>query len=120
MNRFLIVIAVTMMVLSCDKYRARRWSGKYNCQVHYHYWDGTPLIKDSVYQEVIEVTHLKNKIVLFGHGIPVDSLRDEKRYYEGYVHNYIEVQLKGDSIYYLYSSGGLGGNASFEYRGIKK
>ena len=120
MNRFLIVIAVSMMVLSCDKYRARRWSGTYNCKIHYLYWDMTPKNVDSTYYGTVEVNQKKRSIVIFGHEIPVDSLRDEKLYYEGYVHNYIQVQFKGDSIYYLYSGGGLGGNGSYEYRGIKK
>ena len=79
-----------------------------------------PTIVDSNYSESIEISHSKDKIIIFGHEVPVDSLKDERLYYEGYVHDYFQIQFKGDSIYYLRSGGGLGGNASHEYRGIKK
>ena len=115
-----LLIGVMILLLSgCDKYQARKWSVTYHCRVHYHYWDGLPTLIDSVYFKEIEVTRLKSKVVLFGNEIPVDSLKDERLYYEGYVHDYFQIQFKGDSIYYLSSSGGLGGNASYEYRGIK-
>lgn len=120
MLRVSLLIGIMILVLSgCDKYRARKWSGTYLCNVHYHYWDMLPTLVDSNYSESIEINHSKDKIIIFGHEIPVDSVKDERLYCEGYVHDYFQIQFKGDSIYYLSSGGGLGGNASFEYRGIK-
>ena len=109
-----------MMVLSCDKYRARRWSGTYRCSVHLSSWNMTGVTIDTAYTEEVELTANKKNVVIFGNEVPVDSLRDEHMYKVGDVHNYFVLQLKGDSIYYFHSSGGLGGNGSYEYRGIKK
>lgn len=116
----LVIVSITILLFGCDKYRARRWDGTYVCTVHLNAWDMTGYTIDSSYVDTIEVYAQKRSVVIFGNEIPVDSLRDEKLYYEGYVHDYIRVQFKGDSIYYLSSSGGLGGNGSYEYRGIKK
>ena len=74
---------------------------------------------DSSYVDTVEIYAQNRSIVIFGNEVSVDSLRNERLYYEGYVHDYFQVQFKGDSIYYLISSGGLGGNGSYEYRGIK-
>lgn len=116
----LILLACFALLLSCDKHRAKKLSGTYSCRVDYHYWDMTPSTSDSTYQEDLEIKQDGKQVIVLGTSIPIDSLWKEKEYYIGYVHNYMNVLFKNDSLYITRSSGGLGGNASWKYRGVKK
>ena len=115
----LLIVVMILLLSGCDKYRASRWEGAYLCTVHLTAWNMTGYSIDSSYVDTVEIYAQNRSIVIFGNEVPVDSLRNEQLYSEGYGHDYFQVQFKGDSIYYLISSGGLGGNGSYEYRGIK-
>ncbi|WP_300661473.1 hypothetical protein [Fluviicola sp.] len=118
--KLLILLTSIGLLSGCDKHRAKKLSGTYSCKVAYHYWDMTPSTSDSTYQEDLEIKQNGKNVIVLGTSIPIDSLWKEKEYYEGNAHNYIEVLFKKDSIYITRSSGGLGGNASWKYRGSKK
>lgn len=118
--QLLILLAFIGLFSSCDKYHAKKLSGTYSCKVDYHYWDMTPTNTDSTYHEDLEIKQNGKNVIVFGTSIPIDSLWKEKEYYIGYVHNYMNVLFRNDSVYITRSSGGLGGNASWKYQGIKK
>lgn len=118
--QLLILLVLFALLLSCDKHRAKKCSGTYSCKVDYHYWDMTPSTSDSAYQEDLEIKQDGKHVIVLGTSIHIDSLWKEKEYYIGYVHNYMKVLFKKDSIYITRSSGGLGGNATWKYRGVKK
>ena len=120
--RIFLVFGVTLFVSvfqSCDKQHAKDLSGIYNCQVHYLYWDMMPTNKDSTYNEQLEVLQDGKYINVLNYKIHIDSLWNGKEYYTGYIHDYFKVKFTNDSLYATRSSGGLGGNASWTYKGIK-
>jgi len=80
----------------------------------------TPSNFDSIYYEDIKIKQDGKFVVVLETRIHIDSLWKEKEYFEGYIHNYIKVLFRNDSIYITRSNGGLGGNASWTYEGIKK
>jgi hypothetical protein len=108
-----------LLLFGCDKYHAKKLSGKYSCKVEYNYWDMTPLNIDSIYYEDLVIEQKGKFVVVLGTSIHIDSLWKEKEYYEGYIHNYMKVLFKNDSVYIIKSSGGLGGNASWTYKGVQ-
>ena len=115
-----ILIIIVGLFYSCDKHHAKKLSGTYSCKVEYHYWDITPTTIDSTYFEDIEVKQEGKNVIVLGYSIHIDSLWKEKEHYNGYIHDYIKVLFKNDRVYITRSSGGLGGNASWIYEGIKK
>lgn len=115
-----IISLFILLLLSCDKHHAKKLSGTYSCRIEYHYWDMTPLNIDSIYYEDIKIGQDGKFIVVLGTSIHIDSLWKEKEYYDGYIHNYLKVLFKNDSVYITRSNGGLGGNASWTYEGEKK
>jgi hypothetical protein len=115
----LIFLSTMLFLFSCDKNHAKKLSGTYSCKVDYHYWDMTPTSIDSTYFEDIEIKQEDKNVIVLGYSIHIDSLWKEKEYMEGYIHNFIKVQFKKDSLYITRSSGGLGGNASLIYEGKK-
>lgn len=118
--RIIYLASILLITTSCDKYHAKKLAGTYDCTVKYHYWDMTPLIVDSTYKEDIPITQEGKNIIVLGTSIHIDSLWRGKEYYEGYIHNFMTVLFKNDSVYITRSGGGLGGNASWHYSGLKK
>lgn len=114
------LFVTSLLLLSCDKFRARKLSGKYFCSVHYHYWDMTPLISDSSYFEEIEIEQKGNNLIVLGTAIHIDSLYKDNEYNEFYSNNHLQVLFKNDSLYLTKSIVGLGGGGSWIYAGIKK
>ena len=114
-----LLIAILSTTMSCDKHHAKKLAGTYACKVDYHYWDMTPTHFDSTYFEDVEVEQDGKNVIVLGTTIHIDSLWKGKEYYEGYVHNFIIVRFKNDSLYITKSGGGLGGNASWNYYGLK-
>ncbi len=115
-----IISTFILLLLSCDKHHAKKISGTYSCIVKHGYWDMTPSNFDSIYYEDIKIKQDGKFVVVLETRIHIDSLWKEKEYFEGYIHNYIKVLFRNDSIYITRSNGGLGGNASWTYEGIKK
>lgn len=105
--------------LSCDKYHAKKTAGTYTCDVDYHYSDGTPTTIDTAYTEKLIVQQKGKNITVLNYEIHIDSLWKEKEYLTGQIHNYIKVKFVNDSIYLTHSSGGLGGNSTWIYKGKK-
>lgn len=116
---FFVCSIFLFLVLSCDKYHAKRLAGTYACTVDYHYWDMTPVVIDSTYKEDIEITQEGKNVVVLGVAIPVDSLWKENEYYQGNVHDYMTVLFRDDSVYITRSSSGLGGGGTLTYSGKK-
>ena len=114
-----LILAIVCTTVGCDKQHARKLAGTYACRVDYHYWDMMPTNIDSTYYEDVVVTQEGKNVIVLGTEIHIDSLWKEKEYYEGYIHNYIKVLFKKDSLYITRSGGGLGGNASWQYAGLK-
>lgn len=119
-TQLLITLSFFGLLSGCDKYHAKKCSGTYSCKVAYHYWDMTPTMIDSTYQENLEIKRSGKNVIVLGTSIPIDSLWKEKEYYEGNAHNYMTVLFRKDSVYITRSNGGLGGNASWMYQGVKK
>lgn len=113
------ITTVISIIQSCDKHRAKKLAGIYDCEVNYYYWDMTPKIIDTSYNERLEIKQNGKFLTVLAYTIHIDSLWEGKEYYNGDVHNYIKVQFKKDSLYLTKNSGGLGGNSSFIYKGKK-
>ena len=113
---------VLFFTLGCDKYQAKKLAGTYSCEVEYDYWDMTPTSVDSTYNEDLEIKREGKNLVVLDHSIDIDELRSEEEYYYGYVHNYIKVTFdkKNNTVRITRASGGIGGNATRKYFGIKK
>lgn len=115
----ILFFSLALILLSCDKYHAKKMAGQYACKVEYHYWDISPKNIDSIYTQDIQVTPDGKNVIVLETRIHVDSLWKRVEYVEGYIHDYIKVRFKKDSVYITRSGGGLGGNASWTYSGLK-
>lgn len=116
-----ILLAIIMLtVISCDKYHAKKLAGTYACKVRYVQWTMNQPSIDSTYYEDITIKQDGKNVIIQGTPIHIDSLWGEKKYYQGYIHDYMEVQFKKDSVYITKSGGGLGGNVAWSYSGLKK
>jgi hypothetical protein len=104
---------------SCDKIRANRFSGVYTCSVHATSFDMYGSNYDTTYTSEVEVVQDGTHILILGSSIHVDSLRHGNAYKVGSYLSYFELKLEQDSLFYLSSSGGLGGYSSITYRGEK-
>jgi hypothetical protein len=116
----IFMIIVSFLIISCDKQRAKRLSGNYNCTVDYTYWDITPQHIDSTYTETVEVKAEGDILDVLGYKIPVDSVTDEQVFITTGHHFYLNVQFKNDSLYFKTTSSGLGGGATYVYRGKRE
>ena len=115
----LLCFLILNFLQSCDKQHAKNLAGTYKCQVHYVYWDMTPNNIDSTYLEDLYVVREGKYLKVLDCKIHVDSLYQGQEYQFGEIHNYIKVQFKDKHLYVTRSSGGLGGNASRTYDGVK-
>ena len=116
----LFCLSAGMILNSCDKYHVKKLSGTYNCQVHYNYWSGASTIIDTIYNENVIVEREGHFVTVLDYKIHIDSLWNEKKYTEGYIHNFIEIQFINDNLLITRHSGGLGGGATWQYNGIKE
>lgn len=117
---FWMMIGLLVFATGCDKHHAKKLAGTYHCWVHYHYWDMSPKLVDSTYEEDIIVRRHGKIIHVLGSTIPIDSLRHENEYTEGYIHDYTRILFRNDSLYVVRSTGGMSGNASLEIAGSKR
>ena len=116
-----LLLFISIFFSSCDKYHARKFSGTYYCQVHYYYWImNQGILADTNYMEDIEIKREGKKLIVLENEVHIDSLWKDKEYFQGDAHNYLKVQFKNDKVYVTSSSGGLGGNASWKYVGVKQ
>lgn len=114
-----LVAAILSSTMSCDKHHAKKLAGTYACKVDYHYWDMMPTHFDTTYFEDVEVEQGGRNVIVFGISIDIDSLWKGKEYSQGYIHSYMNVLFRNNSVYITTSSGGLGGNSSSKYAGVK-
>lgn len=80
----------------------------------------TPVIIDTMYNEDLEIAQDGKYVLVLGTKIHIDSLWKEKQYMKGDIHGFLQVLFKNDSVYITKSSGGMGGNGTIIYEGIKK
>lgn len=115
----LLFVAGILSFSSCDKYHAKKLSGTYQCSVHYHSFTITPSEVDSTYSESIEVKREGKELKVLGYTVPIDSVWETDGYMIGSYNNYFQIRFVGDSLYCYQYSGGLGGNVTYDYQGVK-
>lgn len=121
MKTLISICMISLLFVSCDKMKARKFAGKYRCTVDHYAWImNQGVIADTTYVEDVEIKREGKFVVVMGRSIHVDSLRNENTYKEGQYNNYFSVLFKKDSVYIEMMSGGLGGNSSWKYAGRKK
>ncbi len=106
--------------VGCDKHRAKKYAGDYDCEVNHTSYSIAPSYFDTSYKELIHITRTGKYLNILDYQVHIDSLWKDKQYQEGYVHRYFRVQFIDDSVYILISGGGLGGGYSYSYKGLKK
>ncbi len=115
------LLFISIFFASCDKYHARKLSGTYRCQVHFYSWImNQGVVSDTIYSEDLDIQQDGKNLIVLQNTIPIDSVWKGKEFYQGDVHDYLTVRFRNDSIYVTRSSGGLGGNGSRTYAGVKK
>jgi len=115
------LLFISIFFVSCDKYHAHKLSGTYKCQVHFYSWImNQGVVIDTTYSEDLEIQKDGKNLIVLQNTIHIDSVWQGNEYYQGDVHDYLTVQFRNDSIYVTRSSGGLGGNGSRTYAGVKK
>jgi hypothetical protein len=118
--QYVLLSMVLVVVVSCEKYRAKKLSGTYDCTVQYHYWDMLNGESDSTFSKQIEITRDKKKVVVLGVPILADSLWEGQECSRGLPSNYFAVRFLKDSVFITQSAGGQGGNSTLVYAGKKK
>lgn len=117
--RYLFVFLFLICVLSCDKHKAKTYSGKYWCTVNSHYQSGA-IGSDTTYNSELEVINDGKFIFVENKKFHVDSLKNGALFIQySSPHDFSKIQIKDKSIYFYNYSGGLGGYGSIEYFGTK-
>lgn len=117
--RYLIISLILICSLSCDKQRAKKYSGIYWCTVNEHYQSGG-YGTDTTYNSELEVIQDGKFIIVESKTFHVDSLKKGMYIIHcGSPNNYSKIQILDNKIYFYTQGGGLGGYASKEYSGTK-
>jgi len=122
-----IILICFFVFSSCKKVKVKKYSGVYDCQVNYHYYEigsgpgpnNGAISIDSSYTEKVEIIRNGKSIQIFNWIIPVDSLKKGNLYRLGGGSNYSEIKIQNDSLHCFFKGGGLGGGSSTHYDGIK-
>lgn len=127
---FFIIILVSLGVIfqSCDKKKAGKLTGSYNCNVVQTTFT-EPLENGDSWTEIsiekvenIEVKSNAEFVEILGHSIHIDSLKNENLYVE-YCDipscSLFKLRFKEDSVFITVKSGGLGGYVIESYKGVK-
>jgi len=107
---------------SCDKIKAKKFEGTYNCTVQFHsiVYSNPPYITDDTYTSNVFIGRKKDSLEVDGFRFPVEVVLDEKIHSFGGYHYTANIQFKGDSIYFNKSEmPGLGGKNDYTIRGAK-
>ena len=117
--RILILLFVIGIIsFSCDKHHARKLAGTYTCAVEFSYWSFAPtIIEDSVFYDELVIERKGKEVIVFGHSIHIDELWNEKEYYTAGPNGSLRVLFKNDNVYIRKTSGGQGGEATYDYSG---
>jgi len=118
--KLLSFVGIVSLIYGCDKYHAKNLSGKYYCKVHHQSWNMTSSNIDTVYYEYLDIKQDGEYVVVLGTPIHIDSLWKEKEYNIGSYQNYMKVRFKNDQVFITTSGGGLAGNTSYYYEGVKE
>ncbi len=123
-SRSTTIFALTLgsiLFFACDKYKAKKLAGDYDCTVQVSSFNMNSGFYDTVKQEVINIGRNGKNLIILGREIHVDSLRNSHRYVEGNVSAgfLFWVYFSEDSLYAETWGGGLGGNGSCTYKGRK-
>jgi hypothetical protein len=114
-----ILLATSILFISCDKHRAKKLSGTYYCKVDYNFNDYSETNYDSTYYKELEVLQDGKFIKIKNMSFHIDSLWKEKEIYKDNHSKKVHLQFKNDSIYYTIIAGGLGAAYTYSYTGIK-
>jgi hypothetical protein len=118
--QYVLLSLVLMVVVSCDKYRAKKISGTYDCIVQYNHWNLMYGEVDSTFSKQIEITRDKKKVVVLGVPILADSLWEGQTCTRGNPSDYMIVRFLSDRIYITKTAGGQGGKSTWVYEGVKR
>lgn len=119
---FLILTSLLILnLIGCDKHKAKRLSGIYDCDVTYSTWNLNDGSSDTSYTSEFEITQDYKHLIIASHRIHVDSIRGERLYKQGSHNSNITVQFKkGKKLDLSLYWGGLGGGSSYEIKGIRQ
>ena len=75
---FKITFLTTMFLFisSCDKYQDKKFEGTHVCAVEYDYWGMAPTNIDSTYNEDIQIKREGKNLLVLGHSIDIDELKE--------------------------------------------
>ena len=118
----LVSIILFFSFNSCQKIRAKKYSGAYRCVVHSPYWEGTNPMdyyeKDSVYNTEIEVIRERKTLRIFNDpAIEISEIQEGKTLdnFSGCAACGISIKFENDSLFMRTSSGGNGGGSIQTY-----
>ena len=114
------ILAITILICSCDKHHSKKLSGTYSCKVHCHSWTLSGSVFDTIYFEEIEIKQEGKDLKILDELIHIDSLWNERQYNEGNYPNYFSVLFTNDSVYITNGGSGHGGAGYCKYSGKKK
>ena len=114
---FNFILIIGLIVCSCSKLTPRKIAGDYACTVDYRYWEITPVNIDSTWTENITVEKEKRNIIIFNKIIPIDCLKTDGYYEEGFYSSggFYSLEVGEGTLIYSRSGGGLGGGSSHRY-----
>ncbi|MFD1553829.1 hypothetical protein [Putridiphycobacter roseus] len=107
---------------SCQKIKAKKFSGQYSCKVQAHYWEsGGPMDyyeKDSIYSRDIKVKRVKKMLQIFNYptfNVTEIEAGQTLENFSGCTACGITIRFENDSLFIKTSSGGNGGGSSQKY-----
>ena len=77
---------------------------------------------DAIFTTDINIIREGENLIILGAKIHIDDLWKDQVYYHGNYSNYmiVEFNKKNKSVEITRSSGGMGGNGTYNYKGTKK
>ena len=122
MKNFFIIIGIIVLSSGCNKIKANRLDGTYECTVTYHsYLIGNPTI-DTSYQADLTISSSNGNITVDHYpyfSFPVKLLNDENCYSET-GQNYEGICITRETVEYWYGHQYQNSSASTTYVGTRK
>jgi hypothetical protein len=115
----LLAISLSLAFVSCKKYRAKRISGFYECEVNSYNWGFYSGRTDTTYTEMMEITRDGENIEFNHKTIPANDLWKKSYRKDEGGRYYFTMEIIEDRLIYHAEGGGRGGGFEQDIVGKK-
>ena len=119
MKYFFPLLFISLLIFSCKKIKAHKYSGNYDCEVRSYSWMLGEPSTETITQGELVIERNGNKLNVLNREIEVSEIVDGEVLVVSSYPSIFEIKFTGKSIYCYSYSGGHGGGGGTTYNGQK-